>query len=205
MEDLKLIIAKNIVQLRKEKGITQAQLAESLNYSDKAVSKWERGESLPDVGVLKMLANMFGVTVDYLLKTDHKKEQEYKSLVDRREKRNRKIITAISIVLVWLVASVVFFILDAATGLSPESLGMCYVYSVPVTTVVWLIFNSIWFNKRWNFLITSLLMWSSLAALFITFTKLGLWLWLIFIVGVPAQIIIFLWSGIKTRKVKKLP
>jgi transcriptional regulator with XRE-family HTH domain len=71
MEDYKRIIANNITELRKAVPLTQAELAEKLNYSDKAVSKWERGESIPDVIVLKQIAELFGVTVDYLLEDVH--------------------------------------------------------------------------------------------------------------------------------------
>ncbi len=201
MEDLKVIIAANITELRKESGLTQLELAEKLNYSDKAVSKWERAESLPDVGVLKQIADMFNVTVDYLLKSDHTVEREQAARVSRRKQRNRGIITGISIMLVWLVATVVFFVLDSTTSVKTTELLICFAYAVPASFIVWLIFNTIWFNRRRNFLIISLLMWSSLASLFITL--IGFNLWLMFIVGIPAQIIIFLWSGIKTRGVRK--
>ena len=52
MEDLKFITAANIISLRTKAGMTQAQLAELLNYSDKSVSKWERAEAVPDAYVL---------------------------------------------------------------------------------------------------------------------------------------------------------
>ena len=52
MDDLKLTVARDLADCRRAAGLTQLQLAEKLNYSDKAVSKWERGESLPDVAVL---------------------------------------------------------------------------------------------------------------------------------------------------------
>jgi len=67
MENLRLIIARNITELRREAGLTQLELAEKLNYSDKAVSKWERAESVPDIAVLKAVADLFGVTVDELI------------------------------------------------------------------------------------------------------------------------------------------
>ena len=197
MDELKAIIAQNIVQLRRENGLTQVELAEKLNYSDKAVSKWERGESLPDISVLKQIADMFNVTVGYLLKSDHTAERELMARVSRRKHRNRAIITGISIMLVWLVATVVFFILDASTRLGLDRLSICFSYAIPATMVVWLIFNTLWFNKRRNFLIVSFLMWSSLGAIFLTLFDFSLWL--MFIIGIPAQIIIFLWSGIKTR------
>ena len=68
MENLRLIIARNITELRREAGLTQLELAEKLNYSDKAVSKWERAESVPDIAVLKAVADLFGVTVDELIR-----------------------------------------------------------------------------------------------------------------------------------------
>ena len=67
MEDLKIIFARNLIMLRKQMKLTQIELAEKINYSDKAVSKWERGESIPDVSVLLSLASLFGVTIDYIL------------------------------------------------------------------------------------------------------------------------------------------
>lgn len=195
MKDLKNIIADNIVLLRKEKGLTQAQLAEKLNYSDKAVSKWERGESLPDVAVLKSLAEILGVTVDYLLESDHQKTEQKKAAVSRKNFRRRAIITSMCVMLVWLVATVVFFILDTVTSLNLH--WLCFIYAAPVSFAVWLIFNSIWFNQRLNYLLVSALLWTTLGSLFISF--LWLKLWLLFIVGVPAQIIIFLWSGMQGR------
>lgn len=196
MKDLKNIIADNIVLLRKEKGLTQAQLAEKLNYSDKAVSKWERGESLPDVAVLKSLAEILGVSVDYLLESDHQKTELEKATVSRKKFRRRAIITSMCVMLVWLVATVVFFILDTVTSLNLH--WLCFIYAAPISFAVWLIFNSIWFNPRRNYLIISALLWTTLGSLFISF--LWLKLWLLFIVGIPAQIIIFLWSGMQGRE-----
>ena len=65
--ELKDIVAKNLVELRKIFGFTQLEKAEKLNYSDKAVSRWERAQAIPDAKVLLQLAELFGVTVDYLL------------------------------------------------------------------------------------------------------------------------------------------
>ena len=66
-EKLKNQIGANIAAYRKNAGLTQAGLAEKLNYSDKAVSKWERGDSIPDVLTLMALAEQFGITVNDLL------------------------------------------------------------------------------------------------------------------------------------------
>ena len=90
MEELKMIIAGNIGQLRRDAGITQLDLAEHLNYSDKAVSKWERGESIPDIVTLKAIADRFSVSVDYLLRADHPLETEVKCEYTKRQRRNHR-------------------------------------------------------------------------------------------------------------------
>jgi len=70
LSELKMISASNIINLRTQKGLTQAELGELINYSDKTISKWERAEAIPDAFVLTRLAEIFGVTVDYIL-TSH--------------------------------------------------------------------------------------------------------------------------------------
>lgn len=195
MEDIKVIIAKNITTLRRQSSLTQIELAEKLNYSDKSVSKWERGESLPDIAVLKDIADLFGVTLDYLVEAEHKGLSETKTAILRRI-RNHGFITGISMVLVWLIAAIIFFALDIATV---PSRWLTFIAAVPVTILVWLIFNSMWFNKRRNFLIISLLMWSVLAAVFVFLLPFHINIWKIFILGIPGQFIIFMWSRIKKK------
>ena len=107
MEDLKQTVARNIAALRRESGMTQIELAQALSYSDKAVSKWERGESIPDVSVLKEIASLFSVSVDYLLEPEH---DQPVAEMSRREKHNRAFITGMCILLVWMIATL-FFIL----------------------------------------------------------------------------------------------
>lgn len=63
-------IGSNIAALRKEKGITQEELANALGVSAQAVSKWENNSSCPDVSLLTVIADYFGVTVDALLRSD---------------------------------------------------------------------------------------------------------------------------------------
>ena len=198
MDNIKVNIAKNISELRKKMGITQFELAEKLNYSDKAVSKWERGESVPDISVLKSIADLFGVTVDYLITEEHKDFMIKKAEPSKRKKHNRSFITGISIVLVWLIATLVYSFIDMAFP-SVTLHWLAFVYAVPVSVIVWLIFNSIWFNARVNFAIISVLMWTVLAAICITFLPFGFKFWMIFVPGIPGQVIIGMWSGIRTK------
>lgn len=197
MNDLKPIIAKNIQDLRVSAGMTQIELAEKLSYTDKAVSKWERGESIPDVSVLVQLSELFGVTLDYLVH-EHLSAKPVKEL-GRDKMRNRGLITGICVVLVWLIATAIYVSTDIA-AVPRNYRWMSFVWAIPASAVVWLVFNSIWFNQKINYIIISLLMWSALAAIYLTLLIAGSNLWILFVLGIPGQIIIFMWSGIKMRR-----
>ena len=193
MLDIKPIIAKNIAELRQSNGLTQLDLAEKLNYSDKAVSKWERGESLPDVTVLMQIAELFGVTLDWLVKEEHGGAEETASVIHHH---HRGFITGICLMLVWVIALFVFIMLMIA---SVPHAWLSFIYALPVTAIVWLTLNSIWFNPRLNYAIISLLMWSVLVAIQLSFLPAGVNLSLIYLLGIPGQIIILMWSKIKIK------
>lgn len=201
MVDLKPVVAKNIIKLRKDKNWTQTELAQKLNYSDKAVSKWEREESIPDVTVLKEIADLFGVSLDYLLEAEHAKVKESAS-VPKQRKRNRVVIALLSASSVFLIATVLFVF----SRLFPDTLGqpawMVYIYALPVALVVLLVFNSIWGRRAVNAAIITLLMWSILLSVYLSIRIDNIWL--IFIIGIPAQIIIILSSILKPAQVKQL-
>lgn len=199
LDELKPIVAQNISELRTAHGITQIELAERLNYSDKAVSKWERGESLPDVAVLTEIADIFGVSLDYLVKSEHEQPPPEPAAEKTTRVYNHGFITGISIILVWLAAITAFVVSDILTDTKLNFFA--FLYAVPVTMIVWLIFNCIWFNRRRNFLIISLLMWSVLAVFFVTLLPFGLVFWQLFLLGVPGQIIILLWSRLRYKKI----
>ncbi len=197
MDDLKAVIAQNIIDLRHARGMTQAGLAEILNYSDKAVSKWERKESLPDITVLKAIADCFGVTVDYLITSDHAVQaaDEVPEKHEDTKVRTHGFVTGMSIMLVWLIAAMAFVIVNAADKESSAH-WLAFVYAIPVSMIVWLVLNSIWFNNRRNYIIISGMMWSLLVSVFFTMLICGSCYPLIFILGIPGQAIIFLWSRI---------
>ncbi len=200
MKELNAIIAENIVSLRKSKGLTQLQLAEQLNYSDKAVSKWERGESLPDISVIKQIADFFSVSVDYLLTEEHSAFHRHRREYSARQKHNRRIITFISVALVWFLATFAFLNVELLERNGIFAHWLVFVYAIPISSVVLLVFNSIWGSPRKNFIIISLLVWSTLASIFLTCAVYNSYIWQLFILGVPAQAIICLWSYIKKKQ-----
>lgn len=189
MEDLKYTLAGNLVALRKEKGLSQAEIAEEFGYSDKAVSKWERGESLPDIYVLKGIADFYGVTVDFLLSEKHDSSQ-------RKSRVNKKTIIWLAVSLVWLIATLLFVVFNKTNALNGEE-WLTFIYALPVSMVVLLVMNSIFGKKRLNYLIISLLIWFTFLTVYLTLLRGNHWL--IFIICVPAQVIVLLWMKLKKK------
>ncbi len=196
MNDLRTIIARNIQSLRTENKLTQQGLADILNYSDKAISKWERAEAIPDITVLKQLADYFGVSVDYLLEQEHTT-----SLSERRMKellgKNRLIITLISIIGVFALATLVFSLLIILGTPSP---WLTFIYALPVASIVALVLSSVWGKKSYNLIIISILIWSVLAAAYLSLLLyVGTNWWALFLVGIPSQAILFALFGLTAR------
>ena len=187
VEELKKIIAENIIELRTSTGMTQSELAEKLNYSDKSISKWERAEAVPDVVVLKGIADIFGVSVDYLLAT-HDDDQHIKTV--RAEsaslKRRHRLIIEISILGIWAVA-LLLFVIFWITG---HIVWYIFMSAVPVSLVTFLVLHSIWGRGKYNFYIVSALMLGTLLTIYFLFLKYN-W-WQIFLLAVPLELIIVL-------------
>lgn len=200
MEDLKPIIAKNITALRQQAKLTQIELAERLNYSDKAISKWERAESMPDVAVLKAIADLFGVPLDHLIRSEHEQPAPPEPApVVPSTRHNHAVITTLSVLLVWFVATLVYVMIDVLVSRSTLH-WLVFLYGVPASMIVWLVFNSIWFNRRTNYAIISVLMWSVLIGVVVTLLSFGFTAWQLLLLGLPGQVIIFLWSRLQYGK-----
>ena len=198
MTDIKDRIAKNISELRLQNNMTQLELGERLNYSDKTISKWERGESTPDISVLIEIAELFGVTLDELVNADSIKSSGESALKEKTY--NRRAISYISEVAAFGIAILAFVI---TTLISEEATfqWLYIVYAIPVALTVKLIFNYMWFNPRHNYFIISALMWSLLFTVHMTFLFFGISVIPIYLLGIFGQTVIILWSFIgRTKK-----
>ena len=210
-EKLKQQLGGNIAAYRKRAGLTQLGLAEKLNYSDKAVSKWERGESMPDVLTLTQLAELFDITVNDLL-IDPNALPEQSGPVERavgkavektlKRKANKKIILMLCSVLVWFVALLVFVVLSSLD--IPKS-WMAFVYAIPANGIVALCLNSAWHDFRKNKLFVSAIIWGGLLSIYLSlllFAQVNIWK--LFLLGVPGQAAVLLWGRLfhKTKEIK---
>lgn len=198
---VKAVVAKNLIELRKSRNFTQSDLAEKLNYSDKTISKWENGDSLPDVSVLYAITEIYGITLDDLVhenaveKADGKSEEK-----KQRAGQNRVIILCLSVSVVFLIASLVFVYLKLKADMD---CWQAFVWAVPASCLALLYFNrktdkqteSIG-GKIYRTVVLSLFFWSLLASVYLQF--LHYQLWLIFILGIPIEVII--WLGSRLNK-----
>ncbi len=198
MEKLKNIVAQNIIYLRNRDHMTQYELGEKLNYSDKAISRWERAEAIPDAYVLFQMSKIFCVSIDYLFQEHTPKEMEQAAAPQKTKKlhSNHKTITQITITGIWTISLLTFIILY----LIGYTQWLVFVYTLPVSIIVLLVLNSIWGNKRNNLFIISALNWSVLLTLYLTFLYYRQNWWILFLVGIPAQVIICLCFKIRINQ-----
>ena len=194
MDDLKKVVAGNIIKLRTSMNLTQAQLGEKLNYSDKSISKWERGESVPDVFVLKTIADMAGVTVDYII-TPHDPDEE-EQIEAKGPRDSRRFITLTVLAGIWALAVLVFVVLWLCGIFN----WLIFVYAIPVSLITLLVLNSVWGDRSWNLYIISGLVWGVICSIYLTAIKFN-W-WQLFLLGIPAQIIIIFAFSIRRRPKK---
>lgn len=192
MENLKQVIASNLAFLRKKNKMTQLELAEKMNYSDKSISKWEHGDTLPDIEVLHKLAEFYGVTLDYLVNDQPHEEKEKLFSIKNQNKGNQIIITCLAVSFIWILATIIF-VYSSFTG--QPKYWMIFLWAIPASCIVLLYFNKMWGKRIFNFYIMSILTWSLLTCFYMQFLTYNMLL--IFVIGIPIQIAIILWSQLK--------
>lgn len=191
---IKAIVAKNLIELRKCKNMTQSELGEKLNYSDKTISKWENGDSSPDLSALCKIANVYGVTLDDLVhenavkKIDEKVEEKASA-----EAYKRSVILGLSMAVVFLIAALVFVYILLNTN---KAVWQLFVWAVPVCCFILLKYSvkrTKWKQRRmW---ILTILSWSLLLSVYLQLLEYQVWL--IFLIGAPIQVIIWLSSKLE--------
>lgn len=190
MDERKATIASNLIKLRLAAGMTQAELGEKLNYSDKSISKWERGDVTTDVFVLMQIADIFGVDVDYLLKPHNEIEPAIYNKPASEATYTTNMITLVTVLGIWTVALFIFVIL----WICGMVVGLVFVYAVPVSLITLLVLNSVWNGGKKNRYIIAALVLSIIATVYLTFLRRNLWqLWLL---AVPSLLLVFLGARI---------
>lgn len=188
-EDLKEVIATNLTHLRQEAGLTQVKLAEMLNYSDKAVSKWERGESIPDLRVLIKLAEIYHISLDDLVRA--KPGKRLKPRLNLKKKQ--VVITLLSLGLVGVIATAIFMIFFYISEFKNYAY-LAYVCTPFVASIVFLVFSAMWYRRITMAIAASLVLWSAILIIHVflrLFTQIPVWPF--YLVAGGMQILIVGW------------
>lgn len=193
-EDLRKIVAKNISYYRRQHGQTQAELAAALHYSDKSVSKWERGDGLPDVYILTLIAQLYGVTVGDLLSESPPPPQQPKEPA-------RIMVTLLSCGLVWLVATITYAALRLFSDTPLPRCWLAFCYGIPVTGIVLVVFTSLWWGLIAQGLSVSVLVWSIALCVRLSVQVEGIDL--IWTIAAAVQILVILWYLYRGRVWRK--
>ena len=178
--ELKLVTASNLIRLRTEKGLTQAELGAQLNYSDKTISKWERGEAIPDAYVLTQLGELFGVSVDFLLSSHDKWEQpKTEEIEEVRYSVNHIIALAVLGVLT------AFFIAFVTLWLMGIVEWRLFLFALSAAILVYLILICVFKRLRQLQYVIALFVASALVIVYFYLPQASLWQ--LFLILVPAE------------------
>lgn len=199
MKDVKNIVAMNLTKLRKNKGLTQLELAEQFNYSDKAVSRWEHGDTLPDINVLCELCDFYGITMNDLVSEECKIEE-----IDTAQEKNIKIyriwLGILTASVSWLLATVWFAYSQVAYS---QGYWISFVWAIPLSCLGMLYVCRGVFGWIPKFVFASICIWSTVASMYLhIIVGYGANLWMIFLIAIPLQVIVFMWQ--KMKKYKKI-
>ena len=193
------LLAKNLAYYRKASGLTQLELADKFNYSDKSVSKWERGEGFPDIFVLKSLADFYGINVDDFFQSEHKAVK-----ISQSKKRKQTYLKLLSVGLGWLVVTLTFFLLNTLMGdrfaFKP---WLTFIYGTLITGIILVVWEFIYHNRFLRMIATSIIIWTTALSLFLTFlVVMNRSLPLLFIVAIPVEILEIIWYLFRRNRKK---
>ena len=194
-KDIKKIVAKNLANLRKNKKLTQTELAEKFGYSDKAISKRENGDTLPDIQTLYQLCEFYNVTLDFLVN-----EQDFEDKIKYINHLNRKVIINNSMIellycsFVWILAVIIYIYLLI---FSEFDYWQIFVWALPATSLVMLLFSKVWKQKIYTFVVRSLFFWTLVIACYIHFIQFNIWP--LFFLMIPIQVALILTIAINDK------
>ena len=194
MENVTGIIGDNIAMLRRANGLTQQQLADKIGYSNKAVSRWEKGECLPSVETLCEICSFFGVEFEYLIV---KHEQALK--IKNHSDANKIAIALLTCFAILTFAVVLFVYIKVVNDVYFWQVFVC---AIPLCAAALYLLARRWkWGKLMKIILATVLLWSLLASVYVCTLQYNLWL--IYLVGAPLQIIIALTFYVgKTEKRK---
>ncbi|MBQ8425880.1 MAG: helix-turn-helix transcriptional regulator [Clostridia bacterium] len=198
MKDLNSVVARNLIKFRNLEGLSQKELAEKIHYSDKTISKWEKGDSLPDLAVLVKLSEIYKININEFL---NEKTKEQEIIISKKFINKQHILVSLlSVGLVGFLSAIVFFILFMIDK-TEKFAYLSFVYSFPVCSLIMFVFSIIWWNNYVKTIFCSLTMWGVIFAICFTFNISKIWI--LCVVGAVFQIVIIMWFILKDTVKKR--
>lgn len=200
MKELNEIIGNNLTFLRKKAGLTQSELGEKFNYSDRTVSKWEQGDVVPNVETLKQIADYYGVSVDYILK-EHTSEDDFLAIVKKTPNASNKILLIALIVTIVLAICVTIYVASIYNlkTINPaiNRWWSVFIWGLAVSFLIMAYMTRrLFHSKKWMLIYVSCFVWITLLAAFFTFIFDGIY-WYLFFIGLPIQGALILMMNLK--------
>lgn len=193
LNELKLVAASNIIRLRTGKGMTQAELGALLNYSDKTISKWERGEAIPDAYVLTQLSELFGVSVDFILSSHDKWEKPKENEVEEVRYSVERVIAivVIGVLTAFLIAFVTLWLMGIVEW-------RLFLFAISSALLAYLVMICVYKRKRQLQYVIALFVASLFVIVYFFLPTSNPWQ--LFLVLVPAEVLVFLACNVKKHR-----
>lgn len=193
MEYIKEIVSQNIATIRKKRKLTQVELSEKLNYSDKAISRWEKGESLPDIETLYKLSEILEVPIAVFFEKDAFVDEDITK--KKSDLPNKIMVTVLSCLIIWIIATILYVYIYTY---AETKFWQAFIWAIPMTTLILSYYNKIWGWPKVSIFLRSATMWSLLIATYCQVLSYNIWI--MFLLGALVQIIIVLNYFIKPIK-----
>lgn len=197
MKNISEIIATNLIALRKKNNLTQNELAEKINYSDNAISRWEHAEVTPSIETLAHIAEIFNVPLSSLIEDNALKTAQHQ---DKTQMINKLAMILISVSLVWFLAVSIFVICQFVYNFN---FWQIFLWALPVVSLVMLPFHKYWGRHIYKFVLLTIFLWTLILAIYVQFYSFNSTLWLIFILGVPVNVALAIWAFVKPKPKKQ--
>lgn len=178
-------IAKNIILLRKSRNWKQSDLAAKLHFTDKAISKWERGESTPDVESLAEIAKIFDVSIDFLFQEN----EEVPELQDKHSVFVRMLSSFFLLsTAIFLIATVMFVYTYITNRPYKDKFWIAFIWATFISLIVaYFLLRRAKYKNTYPYILSAIV-WGALTTGYLQALVLGENVWMIFLVGVPLQI-----------------
>ncbi len=174
MEDkIESIISQNLIELRKNKQLKQSELSQEIGYSDKTISRWENGTSIPDVATLVKLANFYNVSLNDLI-TENATEKINDNKPDLQNKKIKDLSNlGLAVLTVWLLAVMIYI---GMILFNKEPLWQMFVFAVPISSCLAYRHTSRYLNIRWlDFTLLSLINFGLVTAIYLVIIEYNFW------------------------------